>query len=155
MFDNFLSCNAPLGFKWSESTGATVAAFLTMVRIEAMYRGVGDAAVKASSAAIACRFLLAGLKSPTDHPLCVLARLEAAKTLRSNPIHRDELTAAHLHSMAAKYLHLGCDLRTRMHFTCLVLTFVGFLRYDDLCKVLVHHELLQISPTHMSVFLYK
>lgn len=155
MFDNFLLCHAPKGFKWIDATGATVAAFLTMVRIEAQERGVGYAAVKAASAAVACRFLMSGMLSPTDHPLCRLARSEAQKILRSTPLHRDELTAAHLHTMARKYVHARCDLRTRMHFTCLVLSFVGFLRYDDLSKVLVHHELLQIYPTHMAIFLYK
>lgn len=154
MFDNVLLYNAPQGFRWMNATGETVAAFLTLVRLEAMDRGVGYSAVKAASAAIACRFLMSGLASPTDHPLCALARSEAAKTLRSTPLNRDELTAAHLHTMAAKHLHEGCDLRTRMHFTCLVVSYAGFLRYDDLCKILVHQELLQIFPTHMSIFLY-
>lgn len=154
-FENFMRRHAPACMHWSKANGATVAVFLTQIRLESAYRQIGDSAVKKASAAIACKFTLSGLISPTDHPLCAIARSEAARTLRSTPLQRDELTVAHIHILAAKYVFPGCDLRVRMHVTCMVLSFAAFLRYDDLAKVLVHHQLLQICPTHMYIFLYK
>ncbi|EFJ39208.1 hypothetical protein VOLCADRAFT_101243 [Volvox carteri f. nagariensis] len=38
------------------------------------------------------------------------------------------------------------DLQTRMHVTCALLCWFAFLRFDDLARVLVHYDLLHITP---------
>ncbi|GLC45223.1 hypothetical protein PLESTM_001704000 [Pleodorina starrii] len=50
----------------------------------------------------------------------------------------------------------GPDLETRMVVTCVVLCFTGLLRYDDLAKILVHQDLLDVQlGSHASIYLYR
>jgi hypothetical protein len=137
------------------ATGTLVALYLTEVLDRSRAVGIGPGAVQNASAAIACMFRLAGRPSPTDHPACGTVREVAKRTLVPQRLEREPLVAQDLQLLVARFAGAGCPLRDLMHVTAFVLMFAGFLRYDDLAKVLVHQDLLKVQPTHLEVFIYK
>ncbi len=46
------------------------------------------------------------------------------------------------------------SLRVRMHVTCAVLGYSGLLRYSDLSRVMVHHDLMHFYPDRVELFLF-
>jgi ribonuclease HI len=133
---------------------ALVALFLQAERERCAAAGFGPGPVKTASAAIYHHYWRAGLRPPTEHPACQVARAVAERTLVARPRARDGVDAADIRRLVAHFIHPACDLRDRMHVTCLVLAYAGFLRYDDLAKVLVHEDLLRFTATHMEIFIF-
>lgn len=132
-----------------------VAMYLTKVRMESAEAGIGYGRVMKASAAISTTFELLGKQSPTAHPACVTVRQVAERTLFGKKLHRDELEAADLKALVTAFGHDGATLMDLMHITAVVLMFTGFMRYDDMTKVLVHEDLLRVADDRLELFLYE
>ena len=112
-------------------------------------RGVGPQTVEQASAAVSAYFKLAGLESPMHGPLAAQVREAPRRTLVPRHRTRELITFDELEAFVAFHLmdpDSPPSLETRMLVTCGVLAFTGLLRFDDLSRVLVHHELLQVVP---------
>jgi hypothetical protein len=136
-------------------SGPLVALYLTEVRLRAQAAGVGPSAVLRASAAVASVFEMVGMSSPTSHPMCRTVREVAQRTLAAEKLQRDELLPADVARLVAEYCKPGSSLMDRMHATAIVLMFTGFLRYDDMAKVLVHEDLLRVHDGHLELFIFK
>ena len=131
------------------------ALFLTHVRLTAAARSHGPSPVLTASAAISCFHQMIGKPSPTEHSACGLVRDVAKRTLSATKMVRDPLSASDIRALVVTFCHPGASLLDRMHATVICIMFLGFLRYDDVAKVLVHEDLLLIHDSHVEFFLYK
>ncbi len=129
--------------------------FLTMLREEGDERRVGPQAVTQASAAIGAHFRRAGLPSPFDSPICATVRQVALRTMTAEPRDRAAVDAADVRALVRRHINPACDLRTRMHVTCMVLCYAGQLRFDDLGHVMVHYDLLRIYGDRAEIYLWR
>ncbi|GLC49741.1 hypothetical protein PLESTB_000282000 [Pleodorina starrii] len=131
------------------------AMYLTRVYKNAVRDKVGPQRVDCASAAISALFQAFGQQSPCDGSQCQAVRETAHRTLRGKSRGRESVTAADIRALVDKHIVEGVKLRTRMIVTCIVLSYAGMLRFSDLCRVLVHHDLLRFYPDRVEFFLFK
>lgn len=137
------------GFDPYACTPAAAACYLQDVMDAAKRRGVGPQTVEQASAAVSAHFELAGLRSPMQQPLAAQVREAARRTLVPRRRVRELITFDELEAFVAFHLldpAAPPSLEVRMLVTGCVLAFTGLLRFDDLSRVLVHHELLRVTP---------
>lgn len=133
-------------FDSSVNSDFTTALFLADLFHSSQDASIGPGKFMTTHAAIAHYFHQANLKSPTEGPLCKLMYHAAERHLRGSKLSRDPLTAIDLKQILDQHLTTTCSLRVRMHLTVIVLMFLGCLRFDDACAILVHEDLLQFIP---------
>ena len=128
-----------------------MAMYLTRVFMTAEADEVGHRCIATASVAIACQFFLAGRPSPTDHPTCTLVREISKRTLRAKKLQRGSMQPDHVRALVARFAGPDASLPDLMIVACIVIMFTGFLRFSDIAQVSVRHDLLVISPTHMTL----
>ncbi|PNW86596.1 hypothetical protein CHLRE_02g093150v5 [Chlamydomonas reinhardtii] len=133
---------------------AIAAVFLDQRRRAAALRGVGAQAVTRASAAITALHEAAGLPSPCAHPLCAAVRAAARRTLLGQRRTKVAATAEDIQKLVDTHLQPNAPLLTRMVVTCALLSFCAFLRYSDLRRVMVHHQLMQFSAACLTLRLF-
>jgi hypothetical protein len=57
--------------------------------------------------------------------------------------------------LVPKHIKPGCGLQVQMYVTGMVLCYAGFLRFDDLCQVYVHHDVMRFYDHGMEICLWK
>jgi hypothetical protein len=134
---------------------AVIATYLNGVREGAERDGVGPARVDKASAGIACMAALHGLPSPTDHPLCKLARDVASATLHPTPMERGELLPSDLKALIERTVYENRPLGDQMVAIVVLLMWAGHLRGGEAHKIMVHSDLMILSPEQVMIFLYK
>lgn len=139
----------PLG-----ASGKIAALFLTSLQQDAAARNIGPQLVERGSAAVSAFYEQAGLASPCADPLCAAAREAARRCLSSRKLDRDIVSPDDIKALVAHHLSGQPSLRTRMHVTCAVLGFSGLLRYSDITRVMVHHDLMRFYPDRVELFLF-
>ncbi|PNW69757.1 hypothetical protein CHLRE_21g752447v5 [Chlamydomonas reinhardtii] len=137
------------GFDPYDCAPATAASYLQELTESARQHGVGPQTIEQASAAVTAHFSLVGRPSPMQHPLAALLREAARRTLVPRRRQRELLTFDELETFVAFHLldpAAPPSLEVRMLVTGCVLAFTGLLRFDDLSRVMVHHELLRVEP---------
>jgi hypothetical protein len=106
------------------------------------------------SAANFLHHLIAGLPSPTQHPLVAMAR-EIAKRLRvAGQNVKKPLLASHMRSLFELWLYASSsNLHSVMKLTAICLCYAGFLRFLD--RMTVQWQEIRFLPTHMELFVEK
>jgi hypothetical protein len=152
----FCAGNGVKPFQPAADGGLRVSLFLQKVKEEAAQRGVGPSVVSIASAAVSALHELVGLPSPSQHPLAAGIRAAAYKELVGAAREKPVATPEELRQLIDKHLLAGGDvpLKTRMYVTAAALSFTGLLRFSDLRRVLVHHQLLRFYPDRAEIFLY-
>lgn len=84
-----------------------------------------------------------GIGLPLRRPLCAAVREAARRTLSSRKLDRDIVSPEYITALVTHHLSGQASLRVRMHVTCAVLGYSELLRYSDLSRVMVHHDLLR------------
>jgi hypothetical protein len=142
-FQRFAESLRGRGIDPMAATDMQVALYLDELIDQCAQSGAGPATLRVASAAIACFLGLAGRDAPQG-TLCkrIMAAAERELTVQRRPrepVQVDILRhVLHFHLVAQQP-----ELQTRMHLTCMLLMFVGLLRYDDMASVLVHKDLLR------------
>lgn len=139
--------------------GMFVACYLHGVRKSAEARGVGHQAVDRASAAISAFYEAIGKPTPCLDPFCTVVRTGASRSLITNRRARPEVTAQEVDQLLQHHLPPNGPkptLETRMFVTCILLCFVGLMRYDDLARVMVHPDLMRIQPgEYVELYLWR
>jgi hypothetical protein len=131
------------------------ALFLTQVRLDAASRKIGPGIVEKTSAAISTLHEVAGLPSPCAGKLCSMVRETARRTLSSSKLDREDVTSEDIKQLLRHHLSSEpVSLRTRITVTCAAVAFAGLLRYSDLCRVMVHHDLMRFYADGVELYLF-
>ena len=156
LITQYLAFCEQLGLPAEVACPKIAALFLDSQFKQAMYRGVGYAAVERASSAVTAYF--AGLQqtSPcTTDPLCRMVCKAAKNTLVGQKCAREPVLAADLLQVVQHHIKPGCPLETRMHVTVMVLCFSDFLRFGDAANILVHQRYLQVSDAAVTYYLWR
>lgn len=106
------------------------------------------------SGAIYLHHQLAGLPSPTSHPLVAISREIARRQRVAGQNKKKPLLASHVCQLFELWLYRpGATLHDMMRLAAIVLCYVGFLRFSDLTTV--QWQEILFFPTHMELFLEK
>jgi hypothetical protein len=106
------------------------------------------------SAAIYLHHSIAGLPSPTAHPLVAMAREIAKRTRVAGRNVKRPLLASHIRKLFELWLYAdSSNLHTVMKLSAVCLCYAGFLRFSDLMSVQWHK--IRFLPSHMELFLEK
>ena len=130
-----------------------VGLYLYAIYKESAADRVGDGRVRTASAAIHTFFAAAGRQSPTEHAVCAKVRQLAARHLVPRAAPRDAFTSADLARFVEHHGGPEAGLLDVMMCAAVALMFYGFLRFDDLCAVCVHADLLVVTASHLEVFI--
>lgn len=145
-WQRFLAFCTTRGYSAVPAAHLTVAMFLAQRASEAEAAGETYAVVKSASAAIATHHDLCGVGvSPTQHPLCKAVRQAAKRTLGLTVRNRKEpLPFEVLHALVDTAAPGGAPLYRVAFATYAMVSYAGFLRYDDTSRLLVRH--VQLFP---------
>lgn len=133
----------------SRNQGVMLAYYMTHLLTESADKNIGSSRVEKAHAALTFYYKQGNWKGslPTMDPLCLIMLQSARKSLTAKKLSREPLTALDIRLLLITYLgpdgQRSCDLRIRMHVTVILLSFVGLLRYSDLCQVMVDKTLLR------------
>lgn len=135
--------------------GQIVALYLLEVKQQSELAKIGPSRVLAASAAIACTYALQGLPSPTDHRACSIVREAAKRSLHGTKYNRDEVDLLDIRLLIDSYAGPTASLSDLMYVTAFTVMYAAFLRFDDMCEVSVHSDMLVIEPDFMKIFLLR
>lgn len=106
----------------------TVALYLTKL----MRTAQSPSPILSSSGAIFLHHQLAGLPSPTQHPMVAMSREFACRSKIAGQNVKKPLLASHIRRLFDLWLYAPCSLLFDvMRLTAVVLSYVGFLRYSN------------------------
>ncbi|GAQ87894.1 hypothetical protein KFL_003850140, partial [Klebsormidium nitens] len=107
------------------------------------------------SGAIFFHHSIAGLPSPTQHPMVAMARQIARRTLTKGKNQKTEpLLASHIFQLFDTWLlSPGADLVSAMKLAAISLCYAGFFRFSDLMTV--QWQEIRFESSHMECFLEK
>jgi hypothetical protein len=159
-FDKFDSYSGPWAhFKdWCRSKNVsflpaaplTVSLYLTKL----MRTASSPSPVLTCSGAIFLHYQLAGLPSPTQHPLVAMTREFARRSKVAGRNVKRPLLASHIRRLFKLWFYApGSSLHDWMRLTAVVLAYVGFLRFSDL--MVIQWNEIRFFDTHMELFLKK
>jgi hypothetical protein len=131
------------------------ACFLERTRRQAAERGVGPQAVDNASAAISAFYELAGKASPCAHVWCSATREAARRSLTARKLDREEAAPDDMKRLVDHHLSGSVGLRTRMYVVAAMLCYAGMLRFSDLARVMVHHDMMRFYPDRVELFIFK
>lgn len=131
----------------------TVAMFLASTEAAAAAAGETYAVVKSASAAVATHYELYGVAdSPTKHPLCKAVRQAAKRRLGLAVQNRKQpLPFSVLEALVEAAAPPGAPLHLLMFATYAMVSYAGFLRYDDTSKLQVQHVRLFPDRTELTL----
>jgi integrase len=128
----------------------TVALYLTKL----MRTASSPSPILSCSGAIFLHHHLAGLPSPTSHPLVTMAREISRRTKVAGQNQKKPLLASHIRRLFGLWLFAPAStLFDLMRLVAISTSYAGFLRYSDLMAV--RWEEIMFFPTHMELFLEK
>jgi hypothetical protein len=97
---------------------------------------------------------VAGLPSPTQHPMVAMSREFARRSKIAGQNVKKPLLASHIRRLFDLWLYAPCSsLFDVMRLTAVVLFYVGFLRHSNV--MVIHWDEISFFPTHMELFLEK
>jgi hypothetical protein len=127
-----------------------VALYLTLI----LESACSPSPVLTCSAAIYLHHSIAGLESPTSHPLVAMSREITRWSLQSGQRVKAPLLASHVCRLFEVWRYsAGPSLHDWMRLTAVCLSYIDFLRFSDL-MVIQWHE-IRFLPSHMELFLEK
>ena len=127
-----------------------IAFYVAFLIASADQKSIGDAIVHVALAAIAHHFRLDGLVPPIYSPHITLLRQAAKRVLHPIKSLCEPISMADMHAVLVASLTPVCDLRDRMHLTCLLLMFLGLFRFSDMQHILIHKDLFQFVRKSVS-----
>lgn len=136
---------ARFGFDPDVSNPDVAALFLNSVFEDAQRRRVGPQSVEGASAALTAYFELRGQASPcTSDRFCCMLREAARRTLVPRQLDREGVTPEDMQQLVQTHIKPACSLFTRMIVTAALLCYYGALRFSDLARIHVHHEMMRL-----------
>jgi hypothetical protein len=127
-----------------------VALYFTLLLLAAK----SPSSVLSCSAAIFLHHSIAGLPSPTQHPLVAMAREIAKRSRVAGQNVKKPLLASHVRSLFELWLYAPSgNLHSVLKLTAICLCYAGFLRFSDLMTV--QWQEIRFLPTHMELFMEK
>jgi hypothetical protein len=128
----------------------TVALYLTKLMRSATF----SSPILSCSGAIYLHHHLAGLPSPTNHPIVAMSQEILRRTKVAGQNQKKPFMASHIRRLFALWLFdPASNLFHMMRLVAICTSYVGFLRYSDLMTV--RWEEIFIFPTHMEFLLKK
>jgi hypothetical protein len=128
----------------------TVALYLTKL----LRTADSPSPVLTCSGAIYLHHQLAGLPSPTQHPLVSMSREIAKRIKLSGQNVKKPFLASHIRRLFEFWRYSpSANLFDLMRLSAVTLCFAGFLRFSDLMTVQWHE--IRFFPSHMELFLEK
>ena len=125
---------------------------ITMFILSLVQAGLSSSSLHQCLAAITWIHKLAQLPNPTDSPL-IATILEGAKRMVARPTERKEpLTVEHIRKLI-DYMKDGNDrlsLMDRRLITYVLVSFAGFLRFDEAANIKRHY--ISFHTSHMVIF---
>lgn len=138
------------GVPYLPASPLVVSLYLTLL----LRSAVTPSPVLTCSAAIYFHHSIAGLPSPTQHPLVAMTRQIARHQLYAARNPKQPFLASHIFRLFDHWLLLpGSTLFSVMKLTAVALCYAAFLRFSDLMVVQWHE--IRFEPTHMELFLEK
>lgn len=138
------------GVSFLPASPLTVALYFTFLLCSAKT----PSPVLTCSGAIFFHHSIAGLRSPTQHPMVAMARQIARRTLAKGKNQKKPLLASHIFQFFdAWLLSPGADLLSAMKLAAIALCYAGFFRFSDLMAV--QWQEIRFESTHMECFLEK
>jgi hypothetical protein len=146
-----------VGLQSCPAAPATVALYLTLVRVRCEIGGHGWGPVKTASSAIHHHHERKGAPSPTYHALCKTARATAKRTLKSTKKqHRRGFLPDEVRALVDEHL-LYADtpplLQDYIGVVGAVLAFAGLFRGDDVQHIDTSPDFMKFRDSHMEIFL--
>jgi hypothetical protein len=138
----------PFSHRWNH--GIVVSLYLSELLEEDINKGIGPNSIQRACAAITFHYQMGGHHiSPISHPWCCRIMKVAVKVLVPRKLQRRAIATSEMKELLSYHLLLNSktlNLRKLMHLVCLLLCFVGLLRFNDMTGVLVHEDLLRFIP---------